>query len=131
LPKWFQPEERAKNTAVTSLMRKELKRFLIEGLFIGDVVADRRVNFRDRRRLNTFLFCDRRSGLADKRAKNSELIKRFLFGYNCERRRANGDRRILNSYIVKDRRSGIADRRPGSWLLQFHNPHHPAFSNFD
>jgi len=112
-------------------MREELKRLLIEGLFISDVVADRRVNSIDRRRLNTFLLCDRRSGLANKRAKNSELIKRFLFGYKCERRGANSNRRILNSYIVKDRRSGIADRRPGSWLLKFYNPHHPTYSNLD
>ena len=97
-----------------NFMREELKRLLIEGLLIGDAVADRRVNYRDRRRLNTFVFCDRRSGLANKRAKNSELIKRFLFAYKCERRQANSDRRKLSSYIVEDRRSGIADRRSGS-----------------
>jgi hypothetical protein len=95
-------------------MREELKRLLIEGLFIGDAVADRRVNSKDRRRLNTFLFCDRRSGLANKRANNSELIKRFLFGYKWERRQANSERRKLNTYFVQDRRSGIADRRSGS-----------------
>ena len=86
---------------------------LIEKLLIDDAEADRRVNSKERRRLNTYVFCDRRSGLADKRAKNSELIKRFLFGYKCERRRANSDRRKLNTYIMKDRRSGIADRRSG------------------
>ena len=97
-----------------NFMREELKRLLIEGLLIGDAVADRRVNSIDRRRLKTFVFCDRRSGLANRRAKNSELIKRFLFGYKGERRQANSDRRKLNSYIVKDRRSGIADRRSAS-----------------
>jgi hypothetical protein len=95
-------------------MREELKRLLIEGLLIGNAVADRRVNSLDRRRLKTFVYCDRRSGLATKRAKNSDLIKRFLFGIKCERRRTNKDRRKLNCYIQKDRRSGIADRRSGS-----------------
>jgi hypothetical protein len=94
-----------------SFMREELKRLLIEGLIIGDAVADRRVNSIDRRRLKTFVFCDRRSGLANKRAKNSELIKRFLFGYKCERRRDNSERRKLNTYFMHDKRSGIADRR--------------------
>jgi hypothetical protein len=112
-------------------MREELKRLLAEKLLIDDLETERRVNHIDRRRLNTYIFDDRRSGLADKRAKNSELIKRFLFGYKCERRGANSDRRMLNTYIVKDRRSGIADRRPGSWLLKFYNPHHPTYSNFD
>jgi hypothetical protein len=97
-----------------SFMREELKRLLIEGLLIGDAVADRRVNSIDRRRLNTFVFCDRRSGLADKRAKNSELIKRFLFGYKCERRRADSDRRKQHTYFMQDKRSGIADRRSAS-----------------
>jgi len=95
-------------------MRKELKRLFIEGLLIGDAVADRRINSMDRRRLNTFLFCDRRSGLANRRAKNSELIKRFLFGYKCERRRVDRDRRKLNIYFMQDKRSGIADRRSAS-----------------
>jgi hypothetical protein len=95
-------------------MREELKRLLIERLLVDDAVADRRVNSKDRRKLNTYIFCDRRSGLADKRAKNSEVIKRFLFGHKCERRRGNSDRRKLNTYIMKDRRSGIADRRSGS-----------------
>ena len=97
-----------------SFMREELKRLLIEGLLIGNAVADRRVNSIDRRRLNTFVFCDRRSGLADKRAKNSELIKRFLFDYKCERRRDNSERRKLNTYFMQDKRSGIADRRSAS-----------------
>ena len=95
-------------------MREELKRLLLERLLIDGAAADERANHRDRRRLNTYIFDDRRSGLADKRAKNSELIKRFLFGYKCERRRADSDRRKLNTYIMKDRRSGIADRRSGS-----------------
>ena len=94
-------------------MGEKLKRLLIEKLLIDDAEADRRVNSKERRRLNTYVFRDRRSGLANKRAKNSELIKRFLFGYKCERRRANSDRRKLNTYIMKDRRSGIADRRSG------------------
>jgi hypothetical protein len=99
-------------------MREELKRLLIEVLFVGDAVADRRVNYRDRRRLKTFVFCDRRSGLANRRAKNSELIKRFLIGYKCERRRANSERRKLNTYFMQDKRSGIADRRSASRFLK-------------
>ena len=97
-----------------NFMREELKRLLIEGLFVGDAVADRRVNYRDRRRLKTFVLCDRRSGLVNRRAKNSELIERFLIGYKCERRRANSERRKLNTYFMQDKRSGIADRRSAS-----------------
>ena len=101
-----------------NFMREELKRLLVESLIIGDALADRRVNSRDRRRLKTFVFCDRRSGLADKRVKNSELIKRFLFGYKCERRRDNSERRKLNTYFVRDKRSGIADRRSASRFIK-------------
>jgi hypothetical protein len=97
-----------------NFMREELKRLLVESLIIGDALADRRVNSRDRRRLKTFVFCDHRSGLADKRANNSELIKRFLFGYKCERRWADSDRRKQHTYFMQDKRSGIADRRSAS-----------------
>ena len=95
-------------------MGEKLKRLLLEKLLIDDAEADRRVNSKERRRLNTYVFRDRRSGLADKRSKTPELIKRLIFGHRCERRRANSDRRKLNTFIMKDRRSGIADRRSGS-----------------
>jgi len=95
-------------------MREELKRLLVDKMVTGRTESDRRVNANDRRRLNTYFYADRRSGLADRRAKTSELIKRFQFGYRCERRKANKDRRKLNTYVLDDRRSGIADRRSGS-----------------
>ena len=103
-----------KNTAVISFMREELKRLLAEKLFIDDLETDRRVNHIDRRRLNTYIFRDQRSGVADRRADTFELIKRFQFGYKRQRRLANSDRRRLNTFIMKDRRSGVADRRSGS-----------------
>ena len=114
LVEWFQLDKSFQHKAIIRIMREDLKRLLIERLLIDDTVADRRVNYRDRRRLNTYIFCDRRSGLADKRSKTPELIKRLIFGHRCERRRANSDRRKLNTFIMKDRRSGIADRRSGS-----------------
>ena len=95
-------------------MREELKKLLIERLAINDALVERRVDFKDRRRLKTHISNDGRTDLADRRAKTPELIKRFLFGYKCERRQANSDRRKLNTYIMKDKRSGIADRRSGS-----------------
>jgi len=103
-----------KNNAVTIFMREELKRLLAEKLLIDDPEAERRVNLIDRRRLNTYILRDQRSGLANRRADTSELFKRFIFGYKGERRLANSDRRKLNTFIVKDRRSGVTDRRFGS-----------------
>ena len=92
-------------------MRKEIGKLLLEKMLTDDSAGDRRINSVERRKLKTYLSNDRRSGLADRRAKVSELIKRFLFGYQCERRKTNCDRRKLNTYIMKDRRSGIIDRR--------------------
>jgi hypothetical protein len=103
-----------KNTAVTSFMKEELRRLLTEKLLIDDPQAERRINPIDRRRLNTYIFRDQRSGLADRRAKISEIIKRFRFGYRDERRKANSDRRKLSTYFMNDRRSGLADRRSRS-----------------
>jgi hypothetical protein len=95
-------------------MREELKRLLTEKLLIDDPETDRRFNTIDRRKLPTYIFDDQRSGLANRRADTSELIKRFIFGYKGERRLANSDRRKLNTFIMKDSRSGITDRRSGS-----------------
>jgi hypothetical protein len=95
-------------------MREELKRLLVEKLSIDDPDTETRVNPVERRRLKTFISKDRRSGIADRRAKISELINRFIFGYKYERRLVDSDRRKLNTYLLKDRRSGIADRRSGS-----------------
>ena len=95
-------------------MREELKRLLAENLLIDDPENERRVNHIYRRKLNTYIFRDQRSGLADRRADTSELFKRFLFGYKGERRMTNSDRRRLNTFIMKDRRSGVTDRRSGS-----------------
>ena len=92
-------------------MRNKLARLLLEKMLTDDSVGDRRIDSVDRRKLKTYLSTDRRSGLADRRAKASELVKRVLFGYKCERRKANYDRRRLNTYILKDKRSGIIDRR--------------------
>jgi hypothetical protein len=80
-------------------------------MLTDDSVSDRRINSLDRRKLKTYLSTDRRSGLADRRAKTSELIRRVLYGYKSERRRAHDDRRRLNTYIMNDRRSGVIDRR--------------------
>lgn len=95
-------------------MKQELKRLLTEKWFSGDPATERRVNPVDRRRLNTYISPDRRSGLADRRAGTSELIKRFLIGYKRERRLATSDRRKQHTFIMNDRRSGVADRRSGS-----------------
>lgn len=95
-------------------MRNKLNKLLIEKFLKDDSIADNRVNPIDRRRLKTFISNDKRSGFADRRAKISEIIKRFLFGYKFERRLPDSDRRKLNTYLLKDRRSGIADRRSGS-----------------
>jgi hypothetical protein len=94
-------------------MRNKLTKLLIEKLLKDDSVADNRLNPIDRRRLQTFILKDRRSGIADRRAKIPELIKRFQFGYKYDRRLVDSDRRKLNTYLFKDRRSGIADRRAG------------------
>ena len=95
-------------------MKPELKRLLAEKLLSGDPAAERRVNPVERRKMNTFIAPDRRSGLADRRAAPSELMKRFLFGYNRERRLGAGDRRKQHTFIMNDRRSGVADRRSRS-----------------
>lgn len=95
-------------------MKPELKRLLAENLLTDDPAAVRRVNPVDRRKLNTYISPDRRSGLSDRRAATSELIKRFQFGYKHERRLAASDRRKRNTFILNDRRSGVADRRSGS-----------------
>jgi hypothetical protein len=95
-------------------MKSELKRRLAEKLLNDDPATERRVNPVDRRRLNTYISPDRRSGLADRRADTPELIKRFLIGYKRERRLANCDRRKQHTFIINDRRSGVADRRSGS-----------------
>jgi hypothetical protein len=100
-----------KNTAVISFMREELKRLLAEKLSIDDLETERRVSHIDRRRLNTYIFRDQRSGLADRRADTFELIKRFQFGYKGERRLTKTDRRRESTFIMKDRRSGVTDRR--------------------
>lgn len=95
-------------------MKPELKRLLAGKLLAGDSATERRVNPVDRRKVNTYVFPDRRSGLADRRADTTELIKRFLVGYKRERRLAVGDRRQQPTFIMNDRRSGVADRRSGS-----------------
>lgn len=95
-------------------MKPELMRLLTEKLLAGDAATDRRVNPVDRRRMNTYIYPDRRSGLADRRADTSELVKRFLVGYKRERRLAASDRRQQHTFIMNDRRSGVADRRSGS-----------------
>jgi hypothetical protein len=95
-------------------MREELKRLLAEKLLIDDPKSERRVNPIKRRKLNTYIFRDQRSGLADRRADISELFKRFLSGYKGERRLTKIDRRRDNTFIMKDRRSGVTDRRSGS-----------------
>jgi hypothetical protein len=95
------------------LMSRELKRLLIERLVTCHTGADRRLNPKDRRKLNTYVLCDRRSGVADRRAKTSELIKRFLYKYRHERRQSGKERRKLSTFIMNDRRSGIEDRRSG------------------
>ena len=95
-------------------MSRELKRLLIERMVTSHTGANRRLNPKDRRKLNTYVLCDRRSGVADRRAKTSELIKRFLYKYRHERRQADRERRKLNTFIMNDRRSGIEDRRFGS-----------------
>ncbi len=95
-------------------MKPELKRLLAEKLLAGDSATERRVNPVDRRRMNTYIIPDRRSGLADRRADTPELIKRFLAGYKRERRLAVSDRRQQHTFILNDRRSGVADRRSGS-----------------
>ena len=100
-------------------MREELRRLLAEKLAINDPEAERRGNPVDRRRLNTYILSDQRSGLADRRAGTSELYKRFLLGYKGDRRLNKSDRRKENTFIMKDRRSGIADRRSNSC---FSNP---------
>jgi len=92
-------------------MRPELKRLLAEKLLAGDPATERRVNPVDRRKVNTYIFHDRRCGLADRRADTSNLIKRFLAGYKRERRLATCDRRQRHTFIMNDRRSGVADRR--------------------
>jgi len=97
-------------------MPDNLKRLLIERMLIDDTVYDMRMNPVDRRNLKTYMEKDRRSGAPDRRAKTSEIVKRFLLGYSSERRKANSDRRKQNTYIRNDRRSGIADRRSGSWF---------------
>ena len=94
-------------------MRNELRRLLFEKMLANDTADDRRINIVDRRRLKTYIANDRRSGLANRRAKDSVLMKRFLYGYKHERRKADYDRRKLNTFITNDRRSGIADRRLG------------------
>ena len=63
--------------------------------------TERRLGLRDRRRLNTYIANDRRSGLSNRRKP---------FGHRLKRLRTK-DRRQMNTYIAKDRRSGIADRR--------------------
>jgi hypothetical protein len=66
--------------AIVFFMREELKRLLAEKLSIDDPDTERRVNPIERRRLNTYIFRDKRSGLAERRADTSELFKRFLSG---------------------------------------------------
>ena len=95
-------------------MQKELIRFIIGKRGADDPAVERRIKIYDRRTLRTYIENDRRSGVADRRAKNFEIIKKLLLGYNRERRHANRDRRNLNTYIENDRRSGISDRRSGS-----------------
>ena len=95
-------------------MSNKLIKLLIENHLIDDSIANRRVTPIDRRKVKTYILKDRRSGIADRRAKTSEIIKRFLFGYKRERRQHNSDRRKLNTFLVMDRRSGMADRRSGS-----------------
>jgi hypothetical protein len=57
---------------------------------------------------------ERRSGVDDRRASISELMKKLLFRNNVERRCKKSDRRELNTFVKDDRRSGISDRRSGS-----------------
>ena len=95
-------------------MPGQLKKLLIEKMLIDDTVVDKRMNPMDRRTLKTYMENDRRSRAPDRRAKTSEIARRFLLGYSSERRKANSDRRKQNTYIRNDRRSGIADRRTSS-----------------
>ena len=95
-------------------MKPELKRLLAGKLLSGDSATERRIHPVDRRKVNTYVFPDRRSGLADRRADTTELIKRFLVGYKRERRLGVSDRRQQHTFIMNDRRSGVADRRSGS-----------------
>jgi hypothetical protein len=61
---------------------------------------------------------ERRSGVDDRRANISELMKRFLFRNSVERRCGKIDRREVKTFINDDRRSGICDRRSGSLKRQ-------------
>jgi len=94
-----------------ALRTMRLKRLLIEKMLINDTVVDKRMNPVDRRKLNTYLEKDRRTGVVDRRAKLPEIARRFFFDFPIERRKSTSDRRMSNTYIRNDRRSGIADRR--------------------
>ena len=65
-------------------MPGQLKKLLIEKMLIDDTVVDKRMNPVDRRKLNTYLEKDRRTGVVERRAKLPEIARSFflIFPFN-------------------------------------------------
>lgn len=95
-------------------MHKDMIRFIIGKRFPNDSEVERRINIYDRRKISTYVENDKRSGVADRRASITELIRKYSFRAHDERRCGKSDRRELNTWLKDDRRSGIHDRRSGS-----------------